>query len=130
MRRVLGINLIVLLVLPWIVAIGGTAPGVVPCPMHRTSEEAARPWTGGATPGHQSGAEHSGRSHHESTGHGCNCASECGSSGVAFGLPAIAHLPIASGAVTESLFVPDLPSLVASDRLLPFSTGPPQRLRA
>jgi hypothetical protein len=124
MRRLLAIKLIVLLFAPWIAAFGGTAPGVVPCPMHRSSEGSGS----GQALGHQQGAEHSRSPQHGTTAHGCNCASECGRSGTSFTLPAREHLAVASLAVTEGVFASEQPDFASFARFLPFSTGPPQRL--
>jgi hypothetical protein len=130
MRRVIGVKLIVLLIAPSLVALGGAAPGVVPCPMHRSSEDAGRAQTDGPAPIHGTSGHHSGSSHHETAQHGCDCASECGSSGAGFSLPAFGHVPIASRVAPEAESAAGLSSVGSADRLLPFSTGPPQRLPA
>ena len=85
MRRLLAINLTVVLLAPWIAALSGAAVPVVPCPMHRS----------GATNHDHAGAmvadkgiEHHSPSKHRTSAPGCNCVGECGRSGAAFSLPA------------------------------------------
>lgn len=128
MRRLLAIKLIVAMLAPWIAALGGTAPGVVLCPMHRSSEGAGHAQTKGMA-GHEQGAQQPRSPHHETTAHGCNCASECGRSGASVGVPTLDHVALSAIAATEQIFAPEQLTFGSFARLLPFATGPPQRLR-
>ena len=129
MRRLLATQLIVILLAPWIAALSGAAAPVVPCPMHRSGETANHAHANGMTSEHQAGAERSSHSHHGTTARGCNCAGECGRSGVAFSLATTERITIALRSTTEATVASEQPVFGSSARLLPLATGPPQRLR-
>lgn len=129
MRRLLSIQLIVILLAPWIAALSGAAVPLVPCPMHRSGGAASHAHPNGMTPEHQPGAEHSSRPHQGTTARGCNCAGECGRSGVPFAVLTSDTESVALLSTTELTSASGQLIFGSSARLLPPATGPPQRLR-
>jgi hypothetical protein len=129
MRRLLAINLPVVLLAPWIAALSGTAVLVVPCPMHRSVGATNHGDADAMAGSHHKSAEHQNGSHHGTSARGCNCAGECGRSGGAFSLAVAEHVSVGRGAVTDPIFANDRSDFAPATRLLPLATGPPQRLR-
>jgi hypothetical protein len=131
MRRLFSVSLAVVLLAPWIAAANGAAVSVVPCPMHRSGEAVGRGQVGQVMGGmsHDKGSTESDHPHHGTTARGCNCAGECGRSGVAFNLPDSERLAAASYGIFEASFPREQSALTSVVSLLPFATGPPRRLR-
>lgn len=131
MRRLLALNLLIALLAPWIAVVSGTAVPATPCPMHRTAMGSMAPSEDPKQSGHHEHANKGAGSPHGTTAHGCNCTGECGRSSAPLSLTATRHTQAllaiiageAKGAVIER-------ATGAVDRLLPFTTGPPQRLRS
>lgn len=128
-RRFLALNLIVVLLAPWLAALSGAAAPVVPCPMHRSGEASSHTYAGGVVPQHHAGAEHSRSPHHGTTARGCNCAGECGRSGAPFSLSDRELVAAALVAMPHAIVIPEQPEFASPGGLLPLATGPPQRLR-
>ena len=126
MRRLLAINLTVVLFAPWIAGLSGSAVPVVPCPMHRSGAATSHDHLG-VVARHGKGVEHDSHSTHGTSAEGCNCIGECGRSGKVFTLPAKVLLSVQAIAVSEPL-ARQRYDFVSAIRLLPDATGPPQRL--
>ena len=129
MRRLLAINLTVVLLAPWIAALSGRAVLVVPCPMHRSAGAAGHGHADSMDRAHHESAEHQRGSGHGTSARGCNCAGECGRSGAAFTLPVTELASARDGAVEDAIFGDDSSDFALDTPLLPPATGPPQRLR-
>src|ERR1700716_2125835 len=129
MRRLLAVNLTVVLLAPWIAALSGAAVPVVPCPMHRSTGAAGHDNADARDAAHHPGAEHQSGSHHGTSARGCNCAGECGRSGAAFSLPVVERVSVGRSAITVAVFANDRSEFAPPIRLLPPATGPPQRFR-
>jgi hypothetical protein len=127
MRKLVTLNLMIALLTPWL-AVTGVGEPIVACPMHRTGLGDPGQARHGIAASHHQRAEHNGTSHHDSTAHGCSCAGECGRSGTSFSLWMAQTPPVAAIPAYEANFQSKLPRLVSADLLLPFPTGPPQRL--
>jgi hypothetical protein len=128
MRRLLAINLTVVLLAPWLAALSGAVVPVVPCPMHRSAGATSHDHAG-VVAEHDKSLEHHSPSRHGTTAQGCNCAGECGRSGTAFSLPAKMLLRESSSALAEAACGRQEADFGAVARLLPDATGPPQRLQ-
>src|SRR5215208_6027146 len=102
MRRLLAVQLIFVLLAPWMTALNGAAAPLVPCPMHRARAATGHDHATAATGAQHESAQHQRGSHQGRSGRGCNCAGECGRSSVAFSLPAEELVPVRSHAVTEA----------------------------
>jgi len=129
MRRLLAINLTVVLLAPWIAALSGTVVPVVPCPMHRSVGATNHDHADTMAGTHHKSAEHQNSSHHGTSARGCSCAGECGRSGAAFSLAVTERVSVGGGAVADAIFGNDRSDFATAIRLLPPATGPPQRLR-
>ena len=129
MRRLLAINLVVVLLGPWIAALSGIAAPVVPCPMHRAGEGLNHDHAAAVAGAHHHGAEHQSGSHHGTTARGCNCAGECGRSGSAFSLPAKALVRVRANPIADAIISNERAEFASATHLLPLATGPPQRLQ-
>jgi hypothetical protein len=128
MRRLLAINLTVVLLAPWIAALSGAAIPIVPCPMHRSAEPTAGSPAAAMVGVHPEGAEHQSGSHHGTTARGCNCAGECGRSGAAFSIPAEELVSAPSIARAAPVAASEGADFVFVTHSLQFATGPPERL--
>ncbi len=129
MRRLVAVNLIIALLAPWMAVATGATVRAPPCPMHRAGVLDRAKTADAAASGHSGHAKHETSSHH-TTARGCNCAGECGRIGAAFTLVAEADDvgPAPTAGVTQVTITTAPASTV--DRLLPFPTGPPRRLRS
>ncbi|MDQ6770993.1 MAG: hypothetical protein M3Z54_13505 [Gemmatimonadota bacterium] len=130
MRRLLAVNLTVVLLLPWIAALSGAAAPIVPCPMHRSAGPASQHHAATIAVAHHVSAEHQSGSHHETSARGCNCAGECGRSGAAFSLPANDVVRTHSSGLAEAIVARQDSYVVVADHSLPLATGPPRSLQA
>src|SRR5207237_8600854 len=128
MRRLFAVNVLVVLLLPWIAALSGTAAPVVPCPMHRAGPAGSHAAHAMAS-GHQDARDHHGRSDHGTTARGCNCVGECGRSGAAFGLGTSEVVATVRDVNAAETFDPKQFELGSAAHFLPLATGPPQRVR-
>ena len=128
MRRLFAINLIVVLLAPWIAALSGTAAPVVPCPMHRSGGVTSPDHAGAMAGAHHESAEHQTGSHHGTTARGCNCAGECGRSGSVFSLPAKALVRARLNPAADAVIANERADFASATHLLPLATGPPQRV--
>src|SRR6266513_1871069 len=128
MRRLFAVNLLVVLLGPWIAALSGTAVPVVTCPMHRTGAAGSHA-THAMASGHLDARTGHGRSNHGTTAHGCNCAGECGRSGAVFGLATSEVVATVCDVNAVETFDPEQFELGSVAHFLPLATGPPQRLR-
>src|ERR1700674_1764383 len=104
MRRLLAINLTVVLLAPWIAVLSGAAVPVVPCPMHRSAGATSHDHADTMAGTHQESAEHQRGSHHGTSARGCNCSGECGRSGAAFSLPVTELASVGEGTVEDAIF--------------------------
>lgn len=130
LRRLLAINLTVVLLAPWIVALSGAAVPLMPCPMHGSRGVTTSPDRANAAAGtHHDSADHQTNSHHGTTARGCNCAGECGRSGSAFSLAGTELGRLRFSAIAEATISDGRFDFSSATRLLPLATGPPQRLR-
>jgi hypothetical protein len=129
LRRLLAVNLTVVLLAPWIAALSGAAVPIVPCPMHRSGGVTSPDRANAVADAHHESAEHQTGSHHGTSARGCNCAGECGRSGSAFSLPARTFVALRSSGMAEPTIADGRFDFSSASRLLPPATGPPQRLR-
>ena len=123
MRRLLGLNLLVALLL----ALRGTAEPVVPCPMHNGSE--ARHQQQGHAVHHQSAGDQSDAPQGNNV-HSCSCPGECGLSGPGFTISKREQLAPVNAGTSHQPIPPEQATVVGAVVLLPPATGPPQRLPA
>jgi hypothetical protein len=128
MRRFVALGLILALLAPWAAALSGVAAPLVPCPMHHQSAGASHRDHEAMGSTLARGADLHTGSHHAGAARGCNCAGECGRSGAPFGfaatrLAAVSFVERRNAVVDPAHFAP-----AVNARLLPLSTGPPQRL--
>ena len=128
MRRFVASGLILALLAPWAAALSGAAAPIVPCPMHHQSSGASHRDHEAMASAPTRGADLHTGSHHAGAARGCNCTGECGRSGAPFNFPAnrlaaVSFVERRSAVVAPPHFVP-----AVDGRLLPLSTGPPQRL--
>src|SRR5256885_14697502 len=129
MRRLLAINLTLVLLAPWIAALSGAAVPVVPCPMHRSTGATSNNHATTMAGGRRESAQHPNGSHHGTSARGCNCAGECGRSGAAFSLAVTELIATARDVSSDERFDPVQFELGSAAHFLPLATGPPQRLR-
>jgi hypothetical protein len=102
---------------------------VVPCPMHRSGPATTHDRADAVAGAHHETAEHHGDSHHGNSARGCNCPGECGRSGAALGLPAQKVVTEPSRVLAHAIVANEQADSASAARLLPFATGPPQRLQ-
>jgi len=129
MRRLFAVNLIVVVLAPWIAALSGAATPVVPCPMHRSGEAAAHGHATHMPAEHDASSDHHGQ-HHGTSARGCNCAGECGRSGASLSLQASGLFAAATHLAPEQAIATERRDSDTGVRLLPPATGPPQRLQS
>jgi hypothetical protein len=125
-RRLLSLNLIIVLLAPWIAALSGAATSAVPCPMHHSGEMAAHGQAAHMRGGDGINDHHS--QHHGTSARGCNCLGECGRSGASFTIQGYEPFPAATRMASEQLMPTERRLSDAAVRLLPPATGPPLRL--
>jgi hypothetical protein len=128
MRRFVALGLILALLAPWAAALSGVAAPIVPCPMHHQSSGALHRdhEAMGSTPA--GGADLHTGSHRAGAARGCNCAGECGRSDPPFNFPASRLATVSIVERRNAVVAPALFAPAVNARLLPLSTGPPQRL--
>jgi len=125
MRRLVALNLTVMLLAPWIAALSGTAVPVVACPMHRAGGATSHNHAGAMVAEHGEEVEHHSPSKHGTSAESCNCVGECGRSGTAFTLSARVQLTASFSALLEATPVSEGFDFGSAARLLPDATGPP-----
>lgn len=125
MRRLLAINLIFAL----LGQLSAAMAVVARCPMHEVGPASGHDHAGSTLAGHHQQADQRSPSHHGTSTQGCKCTGVCGRFGAEFILPAKESRALAFVAGADVLDVREQPELASADRLLPFATGPPQRLR-